>query len=190
MGIKKRWPAILERVREKRIPTHALLLEGRPLDFRNGELTIEFDSIFHIHKEKVGKGEHKRIIEAALAETMGEAISIKCIISTSPSVKSQMESVSSHKETEEEGGEKAREETRQRVPQEVKKEARQEEKGDSPKSWKNNELEDNEHEDSGGPISFAGSKEKADSLDPIELIKARFKAKVVQKIDLKDEEKL
>ncbi|GFP43947.1 hypothetical protein HKBW3C_03076, partial [Candidatus Hakubella thermalkaliphila] len=26
--------------------------------------------------------------------------------------------------------------------------------------------------------------------DPIELIKARFKAKVVQKIDLKDEEKL
>lgn len=145
--IKKRWQAILERVREKRIPTHALLLEGRPVDFRNGDLTIEFDSIFHIHKEKVEKGEHKRIIEAALAEMMGEAIRIKCVISAPPSPKSQMESPSQHNESEEEGGEKARDETRERATKEV-------------------------------------------SLDPIELIKARFKAKVVQKIDLKDEEKL
>lgn len=145
--IKKKWQAILERVREKRIPTHALLLEGKPLDFRNGELTIEFDSIFHIHKEKVEKGEHKRIIEAALAEMTGEVIRIKCVIAAPSSPKSQMESPSQHNESEEEGGEKARSETREKAAQEV-------------------------------------------SLDPIELIKARFKAKVVQKIDLKDEEKL
>lgn len=93
------------------------------------------------------KGEHKRIIEAALTEMTGEAIRIKCVTSASPSVKSQMESASPHKETDEESGEKARSETREKPAQEV-------------------------------------------SLDPIELIKARFKAKVVQKIDLKDEEKL
>ncbi len=187
VGIKKEWQAILERVREKRIPTHALLLEGRPLDFRNGELTIEFDSIFHIHKEKVEKGEHKRIIEAALAEMMGEAIRIKCVISAPPPPKSQMESSSQHQETEEEGGEKARSETSQKATQEDEKEIREEEKGDSLKSLKNNELGDNEREDGGGPLSFAGGIEKVDSVDPIELIKARFKAKVVQKIDLKDE---
>jgi DNA polymerase-3 subunit gamma/tau len=189
--IKKEWQAILERVREKRIPTHALLLEGRPVDFRNGELTIEFDSIFHIHKEKVGKGEHKRIIEAALVEMMGEAIGIKCVISALSSPKSQMESSSQHKETEEEGEGKAREETRQRVTKEVKKETRkEEEKGDLPKFSENNGRENNEPDDSGEPLSFAGGDEKVDSLDPVELIKARFKAKVVQKIDLKDEEKL
>ncbi|GFP24815.1 DNA polymerase III subunit gamma/tau [Candidatus Hakubella thermalkaliphila] len=145
--IKKKWQAILERVREKRIPTHALLLEGSPLDFRNGELTIEFDSIFHIHKEKVEKGEHKRIVEAALAEMTGEAIRIKCVIAAPSSPKPQVESIYQHQETDEESGGKARDETRERATKEV-------------------------------------------SLDPIELIKARFKAKVVQKTDLKDEEKL
>ncbi len=53
--IKDKWNEVLVVIKKKKIATHALLIEGKLIKFKEGLLTIAFDEGFGFHKMAVEK---------------------------------------------------------------------------------------------------------------------------------------
>ena len=78
--IKESWNKVLEIVKKNKVTTHAFLVEGMPIKYGDGCLTIQFTPSHSFHKEKLEQEENKQIIGDAFAYLFKEQVKIECII--------------------------------------------------------------------------------------------------------------
>ncbi len=76
--IRKCWQEILERIKKVRISTKAFLIEGKPVEVKDGNLVLSFPLEYSFHKENVEQPENKNAIEQAIKEVTGVELKIKC----------------------------------------------------------------------------------------------------------------
>lgn len=76
-AIRRAWPQVKEKVKERKITTHAFLLEGKPLEFRGGELYIAFPADRSFHRGELEKEDHRKVLEGALEEVLGVAVKVR-----------------------------------------------------------------------------------------------------------------
>ncbi|MBN2025494.1 MAG: DNA polymerase III subunit gamma/tau [Actinobacteria bacterium] len=76
-AIRRAWPQVKEAVKERKVTTHAFLLEGKPLEFKAGELYIMFPADRSFHRGEMEKEDHRSVLEEALEEVLGVAIRVK-----------------------------------------------------------------------------------------------------------------
>ena len=74
--VKRAWPQIRERVKEKKITVHALLLEGRPLEVKGEELLLSFPPERAFHRGEMEKDANKKVLEAAIEEVLGVRLKV------------------------------------------------------------------------------------------------------------------
>ncbi len=73
------WEDVLEKVRERRISTHALLLDGKFEGFRNNCLCISYGDGYGFHLIAIDRKDNREIVENAIAEVYGAQIKIKYV---------------------------------------------------------------------------------------------------------------
>jgi DNA polymerase-3 subunit gamma/tau len=76
-AVRRAWPQIKERVKEKRITTHAFLLEGKPQEVEDGELVILFPPDRSFHRGELEKEDHRLVLEEALEEVLGVSLTVR-----------------------------------------------------------------------------------------------------------------
>jgi len=75
--VQTTWAKLLEIIRGKSAPLHALLMEASPVSLDNGTLTIGFDSKFDWHREEIEKARKKELSDEELSKLIGKPISLK-----------------------------------------------------------------------------------------------------------------
>ncbi|KJS87926.1 MAG: hypothetical protein JM58_02660 [Peptococcaceae bacterium BICA1-8] len=79
--IKRRWPDVLEKVKQIKITTHAFLVAGEPIGIDDqGTLILSFKENRKFHKDKILQTENRQLIEKALNELFGININITCTL--------------------------------------------------------------------------------------------------------------
>ncbi len=78
--IKGAWKAVLNEVKERKIPTYALLSKGAPSHYADGRLTITFERSFSFHKHTVEEEENRRIIKEAMRTVIGSDLELEFIL--------------------------------------------------------------------------------------------------------------
>jgi DNA polymerase-3 subunit gamma/tau len=76
-AIRRAWPQVKEAVKERKITTHAFLLEGKPLELKGDELYIVFPADRSFHRGEMEKEDHRNVLEGALEEVLGVAVRVK-----------------------------------------------------------------------------------------------------------------
>lgn len=75
--VNMEWDNILKAIKAERIALHALIMEGRPLVFRNGILTIAFEDGFRFHKEAIDKKENNELVQKIINKCLNANIEVK-----------------------------------------------------------------------------------------------------------------
>ncbi len=65
------WNKILAAVKEKKIPTHALLVQGKLLGIKDDTVYIAYKKGYKFHKERMEEKGNREILAQAIKETMG-----------------------------------------------------------------------------------------------------------------------
>lgn len=78
--LKRIWPAVLDRVKQKKISTYALLLECQPAKVVNQEITLSFNSGASFHCREVQKAQSMKLIKNALKEILGADVGLCCVL--------------------------------------------------------------------------------------------------------------
>lgn len=78
--IKKMWPEVLEKIKSKKITTHAFLIMGEPYSLVDGELKIIFGRMYKFHRDKIEQRENKDLVKDTINEVMGIQLNISCIL--------------------------------------------------------------------------------------------------------------
>lgn len=75
--IQRSWKDILERIKAKRrMIVYASMVTGKPVECKNGILTIEYEDQYKFNKDRLEKPENKVVIQEVLAEIFREDIKI------------------------------------------------------------------------------------------------------------------
>ena len=78
--IKERWDNVLKFIKEKKIVIHALLIEGSPISYENGILSIEYKQGYGIHREAISKDDNKNFVEKILSEYFNKEIKVRFVM--------------------------------------------------------------------------------------------------------------
>ncbi|MDI6822608.1 MAG: DNA polymerase III subunit gamma/tau [Actinomycetota bacterium] len=78
--VKRAWPVILERVKKKKIPTYALLLECKPSKVEGEAIILEFSEGANFHKNEVEKPPNLAIVQQSLKEILEVDVEILCML--------------------------------------------------------------------------------------------------------------
>lgn len=73
------WSKILQGVRAEKIPTHALLCQGKLLGAKENELYIGFKKGFKFHKERMEEKPNRDIVEKVIKELLNKDMQIQFI---------------------------------------------------------------------------------------------------------------
>lgn len=73
------WISLLAAVKEKKIPTHALLAQGKMLAYKDNMVTIGFKKAYKFHKEKLEESANKKILDESVREVWGKAASARVV---------------------------------------------------------------------------------------------------------------
>ncbi|WP_425446853.1 DNA polymerase III subunit gamma/tau [Dethiothermospora halolimnae] len=79
-AIEKAWPDILGKIKKGRISIHALLREGKLLDFKNNTLIISYDEGFGFHKDAIEKKDKKEYIEDVVSRHLDAKVYVKFVM--------------------------------------------------------------------------------------------------------------
>lgn len=75
--IQRSWKDILERFKARRaMIVYASILTGKPVECKNGILTIEYEEQYKFNKDRLEKPEYKSVIQEVLAEIFREDIKV------------------------------------------------------------------------------------------------------------------
>lgn len=72
--VRRAWPHIKEKVKERKVTTHAFLLEGKPVELRGDRLVISFPPDRSFHRGELEKDNHREVLEGALEEVLGSRL--------------------------------------------------------------------------------------------------------------------
>jgi hypothetical protein len=81
------WKQVLLVIRTKNTSTEALLRAAKPLDLKNGVLTVGV--FYNFHKERLESHSHRMLLEDTLCEVLGKRVKIVCKL-TKPPVKPEL----------------------------------------------------------------------------------------------------
>jgi len=73
------WNKILTGVKEKKIPTHALLSQGKLLGAKDNTVFIGFKKGYKFHKERMEEKANREIVETVLKEILNQEIEVQFI---------------------------------------------------------------------------------------------------------------
>ncbi len=73
------WKQILYKVKEKRIPTHALLSQGSLLGIKENTMFIGYKKGYKFHKERMEEQANREILETAIKEIINQEMEIQFI---------------------------------------------------------------------------------------------------------------
>lgn len=79
--INEEWDNILKAIKSERIAIHALIMEGKPISFKNSILTIVFEDGFRFHKEAIDKNENKELVQKIINKCLNANIEVKFAMS-------------------------------------------------------------------------------------------------------------
>lgn len=74
--IRNEWQKVLQMIKNEKVNTYALLMEGKPVSFINNQLQIGYRDGFGFHKEAISKLEHKELIEKIFSSYFNKNINI------------------------------------------------------------------------------------------------------------------
>jgi len=74
------WTKILAKVKEKKIPTHALLVQGKLLGVKDDTIYIGFKKGYKFHKERMEEKNNLEILESALAEISKNSMTVQFVL--------------------------------------------------------------------------------------------------------------
>ncbi len=90
--IQKAWKDILERIKARRkMIVYASMVTGKPIECRNGILTIEYEDQYKFNKDRLEKPENRAVIQEVLAEIFREDMKIVFEVEESSSNDKSME---------------------------------------------------------------------------------------------------
>lgn len=79
--VQRAWKDILEAFKSRRaMIVYASLLEGRPIDCKNGVVTVMFSQDYSLNKPRLEKKENYNIVIEVFSEIMGEDIKVKFVV--------------------------------------------------------------------------------------------------------------
>lgn len=79
--VQRAWKDILEAFKSRRaMIVYASLLEGRPIDCKNGVVTVMFGQDYSLNKPRLEKKENYNIVIEVFSEIMGEDIKVKFVV--------------------------------------------------------------------------------------------------------------
>jgi DNA polymerase III subunit gamma/tau len=76
-AIRRAWPQVKEKVKERKVTTHAFLLEGKPLQFDEDGLLIVFPPDRSFHRGELEKEDHRKVLEESLEEVLGVPLKVR-----------------------------------------------------------------------------------------------------------------
>lgn len=76
------WTDILKYIKKDRISIHALLMEGKPVDFDKNTLIISYEEGFGFHKDAIDKQQNKEYVQGFINKYLNTEIDIKFIMSS------------------------------------------------------------------------------------------------------------
>lgn len=65
-AIREQWKKVLESVRKQRPTTYAYLVEGEPVEVKNGKIILLYKANFHLHMENLEQPGNKSLVEKVL----------------------------------------------------------------------------------------------------------------------------
>ncbi len=80
--ILSNWTVILKYIKKDRISIHALLMEGKPIDFDKNTLIISYEEGFGFHKDAIDKQQNKEYVQGFINKYLNTDIDIKFIMSS------------------------------------------------------------------------------------------------------------
>lgn len=75
--IQEEWQNILNKIKSQKMNIYALLIEGTPVDYKNGVLFIDYDEKFGFHKQAVSNESNKSFIEKNVSDLFKKKIEIR-----------------------------------------------------------------------------------------------------------------
>jgi DNA polymerase III subunit gamma/tau len=78
--IIRAWPLILDKVKRRKISSHAMLLPAKPVDWREGELVLEFEPRSRFHRDKMAEQSQHGPLLDAFDEILGVRPRLKCVM--------------------------------------------------------------------------------------------------------------
>lgn len=90
--IQRAWKDILERIKARRkMIIYASMVTGKPIECKNGILTIEYEDQYKFNKDRLEKPENRAVIQEVLAEIFREDMKIVFEVEESSSNEKSME---------------------------------------------------------------------------------------------------
>jgi hypothetical protein len=78
--ISRAWPLILEKVKRRKISSHAMLLPATPVGWKHGELVLEFEPRSRFHRDKISEpAQHGPLLDA-FHEVLGVRPTLMCVL--------------------------------------------------------------------------------------------------------------
>ncbi len=74
----REWPAVLQRVKERKITVHAWLVDGEPVSATEDVVLVAFKNTFH--RDTTEKPANKELIESAMAEVFGRPLRLATML--------------------------------------------------------------------------------------------------------------
>ncbi|HZG77034.1 MAG TPA: DNA polymerase III subunit gamma/tau, partial [Paenibacillus sp.] len=74
----REWPAVLQRVKERKITVHAWLVDGEPVSATEDVVLVAFKNTFH--RDTTEKPANKELIESAMAEVIGRPVRLATML--------------------------------------------------------------------------------------------------------------
>lgn len=71
------WSNIISNIQMKRKSLRAIMKEAKLIDYRNGEMVVEYPKEMRIHKERLESPDERRIIEGCAERIIGERVSLR-----------------------------------------------------------------------------------------------------------------
>lgn len=75
--IEQVWPQLVSRLNQKKAFLASFLLEGAPISFKNGILTVGFPKVHKFHKEILEKPENTKVVKDTLADMVHTKVRIE-----------------------------------------------------------------------------------------------------------------
>jgi DNA polymerase III subunit gamma/tau len=78
--ILRAWPLILDKVKRRKISSHAMLLPATPVGWRDGELVLEFEPRSRFHRDKMSEQTQHGPLLDAFHEVLGVRPNLSCVL--------------------------------------------------------------------------------------------------------------
>ncbi|AGX45349.1 DNA polymerase III subunit gamma/tau [Clostridium saccharobutylicum] len=75
------WTEVLEKFKAKRaMIVYASIVTAKPYSFKNGVITLEYESMYAFNKDRLEKQEYKEIVNGVFSESLGEKVIVNYIV--------------------------------------------------------------------------------------------------------------